>query len=94
MKTVRICTLSERRSESGASVSVVIFDARPEEERILLSKFLQRSNARMPAAAKAAVKKKKAAPKPSPDKIRDSLLVEVKDPYLPDDSEIHDSVIE
>jgi hypothetical protein len=71
-------------------VASVVFDSDSEVERVISLSRLEESTARMPAAAKAAVKKKKAAPKRNPEKIKDSLLVETADPYLPD-SEILES---
>jgi hypothetical protein len=71
---------------SGKPVCVVIFDNSPEIERTVLTEFLQESSARMPAAAKAVVKKKR-VPKPKPEPVSDGLLYELKDKYLADDSE-------
>ena len=78
--------LDERRSESGRPISVVVFDAAPDQERVLLSEFVQPSNTRLPAAAKTPAKKTR-TPIPEPEKIKDTLLVETPDPYLSEDSE-------
>jgi len=84
--------LEERRTESGKPVSVVVFDARPDEERILLSEFLQPSDAPLPEAAKAI--KRKRTPKPKPEKLSDALLVEAHDQYLPDSEGFLESAVE
>jgi hypothetical protein len=81
--------LSERTSESRLPLVVVVFDDSPEAERLILPAFLVPSETQLPAAAKTIVKKKRAAPKPKPEKIKDTLLVDLPDAYLPDDSEVH-----
>lgn len=78
--------LDEFKTVGGKQAVRVIFDTRPEEERILLAEFVRPSTALMPPAA--AVAKKARTKKPKPERIKDTLLVETNDPYLPDDSEI------
>lgn len=77
--------LAERKSESGKLVSVVVFDNCPNEEKVLLSEFLQESKARMPQSSKKA--KRKSPPKAKPEPVSDELLVPVPDAYLDEDPE-------
>jgi hypothetical protein len=72
--------LAERKSESGKLVSVVVFDNCPNEEKVLLSEFLQESKVRMPQSSKKA--KRKSPPKAKPEPVSDELLVPVQVPCV------------
>lgn len=67
--------LEEFVSGSGAKVARVIFDARPDEERMMLLSVLSESRAAMPAEAKEKPKRKSRAMKDKPEKVSDALLV-------------------
>ena len=75
-----IC-LDEFKTEGGKQAVRAVFDNRPDEERILLSEFVQSSTARMPDAAKTVAKKKRVT-KPKPELVSDDLLYESRDEYL------------
>jgi hypothetical protein len=77
--------LDEFRTEGGKPAVRAIFDASPNDERIVLAEFVQPSTARMPQFAKKAAKRKTRQAKSEP--VSDELLVPVADAYMDGDPE-------
>jgi hypothetical protein len=82
--------LDEFRTEGGKPAVRAVFDASPNDERIVLAEFVQPSTARMPQSSKKAAKRKTRQAKSEP--VSDELLVAVPDAYMDEGSEEPESV--